>query len=220
MIMKRNILEKVIVGSQFSKQLLRVWLRKLDPTVVRFRNPRRFPRWVMGAGIAGGFLLVCFAAVAAAIPKPEIDAHSNGTDDNPQDVEKHSTFETVQPKGFAESVSKPKPKNSEDIEPEEQIEPQLKKSEFYDPVYVFFEGDVQNVTAYPLASPAGIVVDLHGTPEPALEASELVGQDPRIRSLKRRVTTSGIRYIIGLSTPIERVEIFTEGNVAMVFPVS
>lgn len=85
--------------------------------------------------------------------------------------------------------------------------------------YVFTELPPARVSAYPLASPPGIVVDLEGLPEPEEPAAALVGDDDRIRSVRRRVTQRGLRYIIGIETPVTRIEVEHEGQVVIITPV-
>ncbi len=176
-------------------------VRWLDPTRVRMRNQRRFPRWVMGVAIVIPLLMVCVAAVAAALPGE--NAESSQTIEIETHIESPPTPLTVPSVGPIEA---PAP------------EPENKPSAFYDPLYVFF-ATAEEVTAYPLASPPGVVVDLKGTAEPLEEALDMIGEDPRVRVVNRRATAAGVRYIIGLTTPIKRVEVFTEGGVAMVYPL-
>jgi hypothetical protein len=90
---------------------------------------------------------------------------------------------------------------------------------FFDMYYVFTPVAPARVTAYPLASPPGIVIDLEGVPEPEEPPSALVGEDDRIRSVRRRVTERGLRYIIGIETPVTRIEIEHEGEVVIVTPI-
>jgi hypothetical protein len=91
---------------------------------------------------------------------------------------------------------------------------------FFDPILVFTEAVPERASAYPLADPTGVVVDLKGVPEPLEPVTSAVGEDDRIRAVKRRVTGQGLRYVIRLSTPVKRVEIESEGRVVMVYPVS
>ncbi len=90
---------------------------------------------------------------------------------------------------------------------------------FFDMYYVFTATAPVRVDAYPLANPPGIVIDLEGVPEPEEPAAALVGQDDRIRSVRRRVTDRGLRYIIAIDTPVARVEVEHEGEVVIVTPI-
>jgi hypothetical protein len=85
--------------------------------------------------------------------------------------------------------------------------------------YVFTGTAPTRVAAYPLASPPGIVIDLEGVPEPEEPASTLVGEDDRIRSVRRRSTERGLRYIIAIETPVTRLEVEHEGEVVIVTPI-
>jgi hypothetical protein len=90
---------------------------------------------------------------------------------------------------------------------------------FHDMYYVFTWVPPSRVTAYPLANPPGIVIDLEGVPEPEEPPVALVGEDDRIRSIRRRTTSQGLRYVIGIETPVSRVEVEHEGGVVIVTPV-
>jgi hypothetical protein len=165
----------------------------------------------MATQVASLLLAIGVAATAAVLPSEETRSIS---EEGP--VEKEQTLAPNQAGIQAEEI---KPSKTDDSRsPREKPDP--KSSKFYDPLYVFFDSEVESVTAYPLASPPGLVVDLKGTPEPTIEPDRFVGKDDRIRFIKRRVTPSGIRYIIGLTTPIKRIKTFKEGNVVMVFPRS
>ena len=91
---------------------------------------------------------------------------------------------------------------------------------FHDPLYVFCDETAQKVSAYPLADPPGVVVNLDGVPEPEVDAKDMVGKDSRIRAVRRRVTSTGIRYILRLDTSIRRIRIIHEGAVIIILPVS
>jgi hypothetical protein len=90
---------------------------------------------------------------------------------------------------------------------------------FYDPILVFTEMVPHGASAYPLADPPGIVVDIHGIPEPLGKAAVAVGKDDRVRMVRRRTTKKGTRYIINLTTPIKRIETEYEGRVVLVYPL-
>ena len=98
--------------------------------------------------------------------------------------------------------------------------PKTKPMNFHDPLYVFSDETAHKVSAYPLADPPGVVVNLDGVPEPEADAKGMVGKDSRIRAVRRRVTSTGIRYILRLDTPIKRIRIIHEGAVIIILPVS
>ncbi len=90
---------------------------------------------------------------------------------------------------------------------------------FHDPLYVFCDETAHKVSVYPLADPPGVVVNLDGVPEPEADAKSMVGKDSRIRAVRRRVTSTGIRYILRLDTPIKRIRVIHEGAVIIILPV-
>ena len=204
--MERSRKDTLVLYSRFLLCFAGRGLRRVDPRVVRFKRPRRFPKWVMTVQIVVVVLAACVVATAAVLPG-----------EDKRTVSEDGFVEMEQ--AFTTQVSEVKPTEIDDaLPPREKSE--RKNSRFYDPVYVFLESEVESVTAYPLASPPGIVIDLKGTPEPSIAPEEFVGKDSRIRAVRRRVTSSGIRYVIGLTTPIKRIETLKEGNVVMVFPKS
>jgi hypothetical protein len=91
---------------------------------------------------------------------------------------------------------------------------------FFDPIHIFTGTVAPEVAAYPLADPPGLVVDVIGVPEPEEPVERCVAEDERIRTLRRRVTERGLRYVIGLEMPVQRIELIHEGGVVMVFPTS
>ncbi|HUT78607.1 MAG TPA: hypothetical protein VM285_13015 [Polyangia bacterium] len=97
--------------------------------------------------------------------------------------------------------------------------PPTRHPRFFDMFYVFTTVSPSRATAYPLANPPGIVIDLEGVPEPEEPAAALVGEDDRIRSVRRRVTDRGLRYIIGIDSQVARVEVEYEGEVVIVTPI-
>ncbi len=106
------------------------------------------------------------------------------------------------------------------VEPVIRDTPPKRPMNFHDPLYVFCDETAQKVSAYPLADPPGVVVNLDGVPEPEVDAKGMVGKDSRIRAVRRRVTSTGIRYILRIDTPIRRIRIIHEGAVIIILPVS
>jgi len=106
------------------------------------------------------------------------------------------------------------------VEPTIPDTPKTKPMNFHDPLYVFSDETAYKVSAYPLVDPPGVVVNLDGVPEPEADAKGMVGKDSRIRAVRRRVTSTGIRYILRLDTPIRRIRIIHEGAVIIILPVS
>lgn len=91
---------------------------------------------------------------------------------------------------------------------------------FYNPFYVFTGTEAKGVSAYPLADPPGLVVDVHGVIESDRSPEQMVGDDDRVLGVRRIRTSKGLRYIIRLSQSIRRIRSHTEGNVITVSPVS
>ncbi len=90
---------------------------------------------------------------------------------------------------------------------------------FHDPLYVFCDETAHKVSAYPMADPPGVVVNLDGVPEPEDDAKNMVGKDSRIRAVRRRVTSTGIRYVLRLDIPVKRIRVIHEGAVVIILPV-
>jgi hypothetical protein len=91
---------------------------------------------------------------------------------------------------------------------------------FYNPFYVFTGTEAKGVSAYPLADPPGLVVDVHGVSESDRSPEQMVGDDDRVLGVRRIRTSKGLRYIIRLSQSIRRIKSHTEGNVITVSPIS
>jgi hypothetical protein len=94
-----------------------------------------------------------------------------------------------------------------------------KSVNFYNPYYIFIDSDSQDIKAYPLADPPGIIVNINGADEPVKSAAEMVGRDKRIKEVKRRVTKKGIRYILKISSPLKRIKTTRDGGVIIITPV-
>lgn len=105
------------------------------------------------------------------------------------------------------------------VEPMIYDTPEKRPMNFHDPLYVFCDETAHKVSAYPLADPPGVVVNLDGVPEPEADAKSMVGKDSRIRAVRRRVTSTGIRYILRLDTPIKRIRVIHEGAVIIILPL-
>lgn len=181
--------------------------RKIDPRTVRFRDrPRRTRAW-----IAIPLLIATLVAGAATL------AATRGDD-------------PAEPPGPAPSNEPPGPYTGQQarVPAEEQAAerptaepgaPAARHPHFHDPFYVFVEGEVTKVSAYPLADPPGLVVNLDGAPEPTATPESMVGEDARVRAIRRRVTNKGVRYVLGVTIPIKRIEMLHEGSVVIVTPV-
>jgi hypothetical protein len=179
-------------------------LDRIDPRTVRVRDPRpRVGIWI-GAATIGAALVMGAAALAASEQDdpdaaPEVRQANDEADERPPGEATTKETETAAP------IARP--------------EPAPKHARFHDPLYVFTDDPVARATAYPLADPPGLVVNLDGVPEPDRPPSELVGEDPRIRAVRRRVTNKGLRYIIGLEISIKRLQVVHEGNVVIITPI-
>jgi hypothetical protein len=177
--------------------------RALDPRTVRLRDPG--PRVGVWIGVAAvGVALVAGAAALAA-----------SSNDAPAESEPGAIPQTAASKSVEVSVSS----HSTRDEPSLPTEPVGPHPRFHDPIYVFTEGQVAGVSAYPLADPPGLVVNLDGAPEPESAPESMVGEDRRIRAIRRRVTDKGLRYVIGLEIPVRRIDVLHEGNVVIITPV-
>jgi hypothetical protein len=197
----------ILIKFNKGARLAFAFLSRFDPRVVRLSDPKRYsPRLI--ASLSLGAALVIGAVSLAAARRGSSRESAIQQDLIPE----HPTRQMI-----AEAAS---------------VEPDLvntvgttgvdakRHPRFYDPLYVFADEPVEGVSVYPLLNPPGIVVDLKGIAEPEGKASEFVGEDDRIRAVKRRATKQGLRYVIGIITPVKRVEIVHEGNVVMIFPVS
>ncbi len=177
----------------------------LDPRTVRLRDP--------GEGLIKRPVLVIVPVVAFLVLGAVAFGASGGVSRNPavdEDVAKIGSIN--------EAV--------DTVAPVERVEPTIpdttakRPMNFHDPLYVFCDETAYKVSAYPLADPPGVVVNLDGVPEPEADAKGMVGKDSRIRAVRRRVTSTGIRYILRLDTPIRRIRIIHEGAVIIILPVS
>jgi hypothetical protein len=170
----------------------------VDPRTVRLRDPRPKARMWIGLAAAGVVLVGGAAALAA---------NGRSTPESPPLDVLSSTPTSDALVRSVETARLPAP------------EPGARHPYFFDPIYVFTETPATAATAYPMADPPGVVVNLVGTLEPAGSPASMVGQDSRIRAVRRRATADGLRYVIGMTTPIERIEIEHEGNVVLIFPL-
>ncbi len=182
-------------------------IRALDPRIVRLRDPRRYPPRLTGALVLGAILVVGAVAFGATrrgsknqiLPGPPLEP----------------PLEKPKRQAITKTLLVPPDAQEAEIETEKEI---ARHPRFFDPVYIFTENPVEQVAAYPLASPPGVVVDLMETPEPEGVPSQFVGEDDRVRAVRRRTTARGLRYIVGLTTPVRRIEVVHDGNVVMIFP--
>ncbi|MCP4599747.1 MAG: hypothetical protein GY847_04275 [Proteobacteria bacterium] len=201
--MERHWLKLVSKGA--SKVITCV--RRLDPRVVHLRDPRRFPSQLTSAMLLGGALAIG-AVSFAATNRGSKEAVIPGPPDPPQERPKRQIITKT-------DLVLPEIKQKKE---NKKLSTQ-KHPRFYEPIYVFTDEPVERVSAYPLANPPGVVVDLVGVPEPDGKATQFVGEDDRIRAVRRRTTTHGLRYVIGLTTSVRRINVIHEGQVVMVFPV-
>lgn len=199
-------------------------LRHIDPRIVRLKDPEPRPIWQVAASILGVILTTAAVSLAAA------HRHHNDPVDVTSVPMRYAPVEqALAPTSPEKTTAPPSP-----LRPVKQARKKTKHSRdrshsppvkrhpfFHDPIYVFTdEQGVQGAQVYPLADPPGIVVDLEGTPEPQGSPLESVGADGRVQSVRRRTTRQGVRYIIGLTTPVKRVRAVHEGSVVVVFPLS
>lgn len=196
-------------------------LRRMDPRVVRLRDPVPLIRRVLSWGVAASGLVITVALLTAGEGSASAKAgtaslaRSEGRSNTHWDpiAEKPVEAGSV-PEGAA---GKPLARSESRLGMEGKHA--SRSPRFFDPLLVFTEQPLSSVRAYPLRDPVGIVVDIHGIPEPLLAWEKLVGPDERILGVKRRSTSGGVRYIIYLSTPVQKIETEYEGNVVMVYPV-
>jgi hypothetical protein len=193
-------------------------LSLVDPRVVRLRDPVPLPRRLLTWAVAGSGLLVTIAVLTAG----EGSASAGPGETSASSVSAPSTVEgealpaSVDPvTGAASSTSMQSSEENAAL----SAKAEARHLRFYDPLLIFTEHPPSSVCAYPLLAPAGIVVDIYGIPDPLLSSEQLVSRDERILAVKRRSTTSGVRYIISLSTPVRKINTEHEGNVVMVYPV-
>jgi len=188
-----------------ARSLAAIAARYLDPRTVRLEDPSR-PA-ILRRPAAALSLVGALALGAAALA-------ATGRSGEPGESAPAGAIADVgRPSGSpAEERAEASPPGSLALDPP-------RPPNFHDPLYVFTDGLVERVEAYPLADPPGFVVDLIGAPEPQAAADEMVGADPRTRSVKRRVTDRGVRYVIWLTTPLRRIEVLHEGSVVIVSPV-
>jgi hypothetical protein len=186
-------------------------LRRLDPRLVRLTNPRRHPdRRLLAVLLIGGLSIGGAAAIAAT-------REGDVQDGNYAEYEVQTApdkKEEPEPSPLRRGPRKPFGDAEVSLFPLEERHPR-----FHDPIYVFTDEPARAASAYPLADPPGVVVDIEGSPEPDSEAMAMVGKDDRIKLVRRRMTATGIRYIIRLSTPVTKIETEHEGNVVIVSPL-
>jgi hypothetical protein len=185
-------------------------LRDLDPRTVKLRDPRpRIRPWIVLALVSAA--LVAGAAALAA---------TTGGEEPRSGDEPEATGPTeYAPIGPIAAEPHTAPADDRSRRREEAPPPPKRHPNFHDPVYVFTEGQVGKVTAYPLADPPGLVVNLDGAPEPTASPESMVGEDSRVRAIRRRVTDEGVRYVLGLTIPVKRIDVLHEGNVVIITPI-
>jgi len=177
----------------------------LDPRTVKMRDQRpRIRPWIGVALVSAALVAGAAALAATGGEEPTVDRRIDSGEGS-QDPDRATA-------PSAESARAGEASQGEQ-------EPPPRYTNFHDPVYVFTEGQVAKVTAYPMADPPGVVVNLDGAPEPTASPESMVGEDPRIRAIRRRVTDKGVRYVIGLTIPIRRIDVLHEGNVVIITPL-
>ncbi|MCP4678825.1 MAG: hypothetical protein GY854_25725 [Deltaproteobacteria bacterium] len=182
-------------------------IRELDPRIVRLRDPRRYPPRLTAALVLGAILVIGAVSFGATRRGSKNQILPGPPPVPPPEKPKRQAI--------TKTLLVPPDDLETETENEEQV---MRHPRFFDPVYVFTESPAEQVAAYPLANPPGVVVDLTGTPEPEGEPARFVGEDGRIRAVRRRTTARGLRYIVGLTTPVRRIEVVHDGNVVMIFP--
>lgn len=186
-------------------------LERVDPRAVRMRDAAPRGRRLLIGAAAGALALAAGAAALALADSGEpgtAPRKAPAAGPAPATIEKPDRDE-VEAKGPIAAEKNPAEPRSAARHPR-----------FHDPFYVFTAGEVSSVSAYPLASPPGLVVNLEGAPEPERPAGEMVGDDGRVRAVRRIVTADGLRYAIRTSTRIRRIEVIHEGDVVIVIPRS
>ncbi len=193
---------------------------RLDPRTVRLTDPyprsrskRQTPVVVLGIVIALAAVLLA-ASPNAPQKEPIVEAASESVATPPPTPESKTVI-------LPQQASPPPELSTAAPTLQKAAKKQSPKRHpfFYNPFYVFTEEQVERVSVYPLAEPPGLVVDLFGVPEPDRSPIDSVGGDKRLRSVRRRTTKHGLRYILGIITPVKRIEMVHEGGVVMVFPV-
>ena len=183
-------------------------LRRIDPRTVRVRDTRRRSRLWIAVPLLGAVLVAGAAALATTGSDEETGVDAAAPTEPRPDKSSYAAVANREPAedGVAPSADDPP-------------EPPSRHPKFHDPFYVFTEGEVAGVTAYPLADPPGIVVNLNGAPEPTSAPESMVGEDSRVRAIRRRVTNKGVRYVLGITIPVKRIDVLHEGSVVIVTPV-
>jgi len=188
-------------------RLLFRMLGRLDPRVVRLRDPsEHLRRRMVIVAAAVGLVLAATATFAAT------RGDGGNTATIPEPTAKPVDISSDDPD--LQSPSEPPPASIEPVEAKAR-----RPANFYDPIYVFTDEPASRVGAYPMADPPGLVVNVEGIPEPVGDAPSMVGEDDRVRSVRRRSTPSGVRYVIGLTFAVRRIEIIHDGNVVIIAPI-
>jgi hypothetical protein len=204
------------VAFERAARVLRL-IELLDPRVVRLREPGgHASRNAALIAVAVALTIAGAAAVAATGDGGEDRAASGLGGDFPSRIPNASVRPVAEPERWSAKESSRATRDAGDG-PSGFLK---RPGNFYDPLYVFTDEPALGVVAYPMADPPGLVVNLDGLLEPLSDARDMVGADPRVRAVTRRTSPSGVRYVIGLSVPIKRIEILHEGNVVIISPVS
>jgi len=191
------------------KRLASRALHRVDPRTVRVRDYKRRSRLWLAIPLLGAVLVAGAAALAATGGEEPIEGEAVAPAEPPPAAGPYSSAATREPAEPKEPVPSA----------DERPEPRPVHPNFHDPFYVFTEGEVAEVSAYPLADPPGLVVNLDGAPEPTATPESMVGKDSRVRAIRRRVSDRGVRYVLGVTIPIKRIEVLHEGSVVIITPV-
>lgn len=200
-----------------------------NPRVVRLEEPNKYVLHSLMISLL--FVCVAVTAVAVAASVKNSSHHWRSTPESPESNEDDLRPERsdaartawLQQPDATLRVDNSVP-NSTPPSPPKKTTPKKDKqpaisANYYNPIYVFTQAEAESASAYPLADPPGIVVNLQGLEEPEESAENMVGEDTRVLRVKRRITSAGLRYIIHLKQPIKKIESHKEGNVITINPL-
>ncbi len=224
----------VSLGTRLWLRLSLVWpallwvsvraIRRVDPRVVRLRDPVPLARRLLSWGVVASGIAVTIAVLTAgegkASAKPGTQSSTPGADRSLMDGERNTGKAGIP--SVVSVIPFEMPSSSPaggERRPLEAGQTPPRHSRFFDPLLIFTEQPLSSVYAYPLREPSGVVIEIKGIPEPLLSSERLVGRDERVLGVKRRSTGSVVRYIVYLSTPVQKIVTEHEGNVVMVYPV-
>ena len=175
-------------------------------TVAEYRRHSGVITGMMAGGTAMGILVIVLAILAI----------SGGSDDGADTTVVLNALTAAEPPGNVSEGSD----TAESSRLAKESETTAAQADFYNPFYVFTHNGAKAVSAYPLADPPGIVVDVHGVRKADASPEEMVGKDDRVVGVRRLVTSKGLRYIIRTSQSIKRIKSQMDGNIITVSPLS